>query len=220
MKTLSRASRPTRQADEPVKAVDKAKDGNGVASVLPGKLRRLRTRAMLTLQDLSLRSGISASALSKIENGQLSPTYEKIVALADGLEVDVSELFSSRGPSSATGRRGVTRKNAGVHHVTPQYEYELLCADLSNKEFVPLLATLKAHSLQDFPDLLRHTGEEFLYVLHGQVTVHSEFYAPLLLKQGDCCYFDSAMGHACVSSGTTDSEVLWVCSKNPQMPKQ
>ncbi|MCP1711203.1 transcriptional regulator with XRE-family HTH domain [Kerstersia gyiorum] len=64
-----------------------------VVNVLADKLRQLRKQAGLILQQLSERSGISASALSKIENGQLSPTYEKIAALARGLDINVGALF-------------------------------------------------------------------------------------------------------------------------------
>jgi uncharacterized cupin superfamily protein len=66
--------------------------------------------------------------------------------------------------------------------------------------------------------LLRHDGEEFIFVLEGSVTLHSEFYEPLAMEVGDSCYFDSRMGHASVSNGAQDARVLWVCSKNTILP--
>lgn len=190
---------------------------NGKLGVLATKLRWLRTKAQLTLQELSHLSGISQSALSKIENGQLSPTYEKIVSLAHGLNVDVAELFSRSSAGAASGRRGITRKGDGVVHVTPQYDYEVLCTDLSGKQFMPILTTVKAHSVQDFPTLPRHEGEEFVFIVHGEIVLHSEFYEPIKLRTGDSCYFDSTMGHALVSAGAQNATVLWVCSKNVTM---
>ncbi|CAM3832342.1 XRE family transcriptional regulator [Kerstersia gyiorum] len=184
-------------------------------SVLAGKLRSLRRSAKLTLQQLSERSGISISALSKIENGQLSPTYEKIAALANGLAVNVSELFSSELAGQETtrpGRRSVTYRGQGVIHDAPQYIYEILNADLADKRFIPLLTTIKARDSAEFPELLRHDGEEFIYVLDGCVVLHTDSYAPLTLQAGDSCYFDSTMGHVCVSSGDADATILWVCS--------
>lgn len=181
-------------------------------SVLGNKLRVLRGTARLTLQQLSKRTGISVSTLSKIENGQLSPTYEKIAALASGLDVEVGELFRGTERPAVHARRSVTYRDQGVFHRTRQYIYEVLHSDLVDKRFIPLVTTIKAHETSDFSELLRHDGEEFIYVLSGTVVVHTDCYAPLQLSAGDSCYFDSTMGHVCVSGGPDDAKVLWVCS--------
>lgn len=183
-------------------------------STLARKMKSLRSAARMTLQELSAASGISQSALSKIENGQLSPTYEKILGLAKGLGVDIAELFSDSTGGTPMGRRAVTLKGQGVVHSSPQYEYQVLCSELSGKQFLPLLATIKAHSIQDFSSLPRHDGEEFIYIVRGEITLHTEFYEPIVLSEGDCCYFDSSMRHGLVSAGKQDALVVWVCSKN------
>ena len=185
-----------------------------ILGVLARKVRSLRTAAGLTLQQLAARSGVSQSALSKIENGQLSPTYERIVTLASGLGVEPAELFSDAPLTAPVGRRGVTRSGQGVRHSTPQYDYQALCADISGKAFLPLHTIIKAHSLRDFAALARHSGAEFVYVVSGKLTLHTEFYEPLTLLPGDSVYYDSAMGHALVSAGNEDAVVLWVCSDN------
>ena len=154
---------------------------------------------------------MSASTLSKIEKGQLSPTYEKIAALAKGLNIQVGELFDEEEKSVPRGRLTVTRRRTGVLHETPQYDYEALCTALAGKQFVPLLTTVKARSIKEFPSLLQHEGEEFIFVLRGSLTVHTQFYQPIELQEGDSCYFDSSMGHACVA-GEEDVQILWVCS--------
>lgn len=181
-------------------------------SVLAAKLRMLRRNADLTLQQLSQRCGISASALSKIENGQLSPTYEKIAALASGLNIEVGELFSQPAKASMSGRRSVTRRGQGVAHHTDQYNYEILHPDMTDKRFIPLVTTIRAHDRAEFPQLLSHDGEELVYVLTGEVILHTDGYAPLRLGVGDSCYFDSTMGHACVSGTAEDATVLWISS--------
>jgi transcriptional regulator with XRE-family HTH domain len=177
------------------------------------RIRKLRRAAQLTLQQLSERCGLAASTISKVEQNQISPTYENILRLADGLKVDVAELFSRKPSTMASGRRSVTRAGQGSKLHSPQYEYEMLCADLSQKQFIPLLTTLRAHSITEFPNPVRHEGEEFIYVISGEVELHTEFYEPLRLSQGDSCYFDSTMGHACVSVGENDAIVLWVSSR-------
>ena len=192
-------------------------DGLGQHDFLARQVHRLRKQAGLTLQQLGEKCGISVSTLSKIEKGQLSPTYEKIVALARGLEIHVSELFHEEGSHSPNGRLAVTRAGEARQHTTRQYDYQALCADLSNKRFIPLLTRIKARSIREFPALLQHEGEEFIYVLSGEVTVHTDFYQPLTLHPGDACYFDSTMGHACVA-GATEAQVLWVSSHLAEKP--
>jgi transcriptional regulator with XRE-family HTH domain len=177
------------------------------------RVRRLRQEAGLTLQELSVRAGLAFSTISKVEKSQISPTYENILRLADGLNVDVATLFSEKSVSITTGRRTVTRAGQGIQHRSPQYDYEMLCADIAQKQFVPLLTRLRAHDVAEFPALLSHQGEEFLYVLTGVVEIHTDQYLPLRLEMGDSCYFDSTMGHACVSAGPEDATILWVCSR-------
>lgn len=181
-------------------------------NTLAAKLRLLRRTAGLTLQQLSDRCGISLSALSKIENGQLSPTYEKIAALAAGLRVDVGELFSPVATVSPIARRSVVRGSEGVAHSTDQYLYKILHTDLADKRFIPLVTTIKARDRKEFPQLLSHAGEEFIYVLQGEISLYTEGYEPLRLAPGDACYFDSRMGHACTSESDEDATVLWVSS--------
>jgi mannose-6-phosphate isomerase-like protein (cupin superfamily) len=74
----------------------------------------------------------------------------------------------------------------------------------------PLVARLKAHSVTEFGPLFRHPGEELFYVLAGMVELHTEHYRPQILDAGDCAYFDSTMGHACISTGEEDALIFWV----------
>jgi len=179
---------------------------------LAATLRRLRQEAGLNLNELAQRSDLAASTLSKIENAQMSPTYETILSLASGLGVDVTELFAHKPSAPVSGRRTVTRKGEGATLKTGPYEYELLCADIARKKLVPLLTRINAHSIKEFNTLVTHPGEEFIYVLEGTVVLHTDLYAPTELKAGDSCYFDSLMGHALVSSSDEPASILWVCS--------
>src|SRR5690625_4014378 len=167
----------------------------GVSMSIDGfaqRVRRLRAEAGLTLKELSQRSGVSISALSTIEHGKVSPTYERIVAVARGLGVDDGYLFKDE-IAQPKSRRSVTFSGQGVAHKSSQYIYEALSADITEKDFVPLRATLKAKSLEEFGELIRHECEEFMYVLEGQVTIHTDHYSPVVLGVGDSCYWDSSI---------------------------
>lgn len=175
-------------------------------------VRALRKADGLNLEELARRSGLSTSTLSKIENRQISPTFDTLVALASGLGVDVGTLVSPMHAVGGTGRRSISRQGNGTTHETPVYSYTFLCTELTNKKFIPLLATIKAHSVEAFPALSAHEGEEFFYVLDGRVTLHTELYEPTDLMAGDCIYFDSALGHALIAAGEEETRVLWISS--------
>ncbi|MGQ9367083.1 helix-turn-helix domain-containing protein [Azospirillum sp. ST 5-10] len=176
------------------------------------KLKRARIARDWTLEEVAQRTGVARSTLSKIENGQMSPTYDVLQKITRGMDLDLVELFDGRQQVAPFGRRSVTRAGGGKLHPTSTYEYEVLATDLFRKQMLPFKATIHARSLDDFDGWVRHEGEEFLCVLTGRVEVFTEFYAPVTLEPGDSIYFDSAMGHALVSVGDADAEVLWICT--------
>jgi DNA-binding XRE family transcriptional regulator len=193
----------------PLDARAKRKPQHSIAETL----RQLRQVNGLTLNELARRCSLAPSTLSKIENGQMSPTYDTILSLAEGLSVDVADLFAQRQTNTVGGRRTVTRAGGGVPHNTAQYDYQMLCTDLANKQFVPLKATIKANSIASFSGMISHPGEEFIYVLSGEIELHTQYYAPTRLSAGDSCYFDSTMDHALIKASNEDAEVLWICSR-------
>lgn len=191
------------------------------ADAFAGTVRALRQKGGMTLQELSKRSGLATSTISKIERAQLSPTYDTILSLADGLGIDMTELFNreSGATNMASGRRSVTRGGHGTSHSSPQYEYEIFCADLLRKQFIPMVARVTARSLDAFPRLSRHDGEEFIYVISGSIELHTEHYEPTRLETGDGCYLDSAMGHACISVSKDDAMILWINSRGEELTR-
>lgn len=188
--------------------------GSGLQAdgVLLGKrLRELRKERGWTLAEVSKRTGLAISTVSKVERGEMSPTYDKFMRLAHGLGLDVGELFAPGGRPFAPGTFGITRSGKQKRHETGNYVYDMLCADLRNKQMIPMLGRVKAHDFRSFDDFIRHPGEEFLFVLKGTLTVHREGAEPVVLEPFDSVYFDSNMGHAYVSTGEEDAEMLVVC---------
>lgn len=183
-------------------------------SELGPRVRGLRSHKGWTLDNAAKATGLARSTLSKIENGQMSPTYDALIKLANGLGVDISELFEPHTPEASnvagSGRRSITRAGQGQRLDTTLYQHLLLCNDLSNKRMTPFHSTITARATSDFADWDRHPGEELVYVLQGQVELHTEFYQPEKLGVGDCAYLDSRMGHRLISIGRRDATVLWV----------
>ena len=180
------------------------------AATLGARVRQFRTELGMTQTELAERGGLSHSALSKIESGQLSPTFQTLLRIVQGLGVDMPRLLAASGPSVKRMRRAVTRHGQGQRHETGPYVYETLADELVNKRMIPLVAEIKADSIETFGPVIAHPGEEVVYVLSGEIELHTEGYAPVQLKVGDCAYFDSTMRHACISLSEANARVLWV----------
>lgn len=189
-------------------------------SELGPRVRALRSQKDWTLDSAAKATGLARSTLSKIENGQMSPTYDALIKLAQGFAVDISELFEphapAAGPAAGSGRRSITRAGQGQSLPTPVYQHLLLCNDLSNKRMTPFHSTVTARAFDDFADWDRHEGEELLYVLQGEVELFTEFYEPERLGVGDCAYLDSRMGHRVISRSAQDAQLLWVSTTDPR----
>ena len=180
-------------------------------------LADLRARNGWTLKEMSSRSGIPVSTLSKVEHDRLSLTYDKLQLLSKRLNISVAELFAegSAAPASTAviGRRSIGTIDRAVRVDTPNYEYHFLCPELRQKRMVPILTRIHAQSLEEFGDLVRHSGEEFIYVIEGALTVHTEFYDPIELQAGQSIYIDSGMGHADVCApGSRETLTIGVMS--------
>lgn len=191
---------------------------SGKQPTLGTVLRNLRNSKGWTLKEMSERSEIPVSTLSKVEHDRLTLTYDKLQQLSEKLNIRIADLFSEAGPVSevgVTGRRSIGRLAEAVHVETPNYDYFYLCTDLRQKRMVPVLTRIRAKSLDEFGDLVSHSGEEYIHVLEGTIVVHTEFYDPVTLRTGEAIYIDSNMGHAYVAAEDCEEAlVLGVCSSN------
>ena len=158
------------------------------------RIKEIRGKLGITLEEASQRTGLARSTLSKIENEQISPTFQAMQKLALGLQIDMPQLFEPPRKKVATGRRDLTRSGEGKPHPTPTYEHELLATQLSNKKMMPFKSRIRARNFEDYNDWVRHDGEEFLLILEGDVLFFSEFYEPVPMTVGDSVYYDANMG--------------------------
>ncbi|MEX0304772.1 MAG: helix-turn-helix domain-containing protein [Leisingera sp.] len=178
--------------------------------ILGKMIRDARKEKGLTLEEAARAAAIGRSTLSKIENNQTRPSFEIIRRLMQTLELETPQLFVQSGQSGVTGRRDFTRTGLGEHKETTTYDHELLCSELTSKRMVPYISTIKARDVTEFDNWVRHRGEEFMFVLSGELILYTEHYRPLRMGAGDSVYYDSGMGHGCVSVSEDDAKVLWV----------
>ena len=187
-----------------------------IPPTLGAVMRGIRSRNGWTLKEMSAKSGIPVSTLSKVEHDRLTLSYDKLQQLSQRLSIRMSDLFAEEEGDNAprvTGRRSLGTIDRAVRVTTDNYDYHYLCTDLRQKRMIPIITRIRAHSASEFGDLVRHQGEEFIYVLEGEIEIHTEFYDPVALKTGQGIYLDSSMGHAyVVADGFDEALVLGVCS--------
>ena len=189
--------------------------GNGTTEAAPpvdlgARVRDLRKGQGWTLEQAAKQAGLARSTLSKIENGQMSPTYDALKKLATGLQISVPQLFTPPANDRINGRMAVTKAGQGTAKATTTYEHELLGDTLSRKQMLPYRARVRARDMAEFDGWIRHDGEEFLYVLTGTITLFTEFYEPVDMRRGDSAYYDATMGHNVISTSAEDATILWV----------
>lgn len=197
-----------------------ADQGNPTSNEPPALGKLLRDRRAhhgWTLADVSSMTGISASTLSKIENGLLSPSFDKVLQLSRGLGVEIADLLDppateASPPAIVVARRSVSRQFEGQQLDTKYYTYRYLCSDVAHKRIIPIYIEVRAKTLDQAGEMTSHVGEEFVHVLKGKVALFTEYYEPTELEAGDSAYLDSTMKHAYVSLTDTPSEIMITCS--------
>jgi transcriptional regulator with XRE-family HTH domain len=200
--------------DEKGRRVNGVQDGKGVPG--PSRvIRDVRLSQGLSLRALSARAGLPYSTLSKLENGKMTLTYDKLIKLAQALNVDIKDLLANaeeRTAPVALGRRSVTRAGEAPDADSEKHVHHYPAADLLGKMMIPIIIDVQARSVDELGGLVRHGGEEYLYVLRGSMELHSDLYAPLTLGPGDSIYFDSGMAHGYVRATAEQCTILSVCA--------
>jgi transcriptional regulator with XRE-family HTH domain len=164
------------------------------------RLRTARKRFGWTLAQLAERSGVSITTISRAERGQLALGYENFTALGRALDMDMNAMFAGAGvkPAQFDGPV-VTRAGKGVVYRGLSIAYEFLGTTAAGKQMSPIVGVVHARRIHGPEDFVRHSGEEFAYVLSGEIEVHFDNGEVVRLGRGDSLYFDSRLGHAYIS---------------------
>jgi transcriptional regulator with XRE-family HTH domain len=181
------------------------------------RLKQIRRELDQTLAQISKSTGVSISNLSKIENSQISPSFDIMKRICDGLGVTIEDFMRPGAKSVVSGRKTTTRRDEGELFTSGQYDYRAHASELSRKAMVPLEILVHARSIEEFDHWSQHRGEEFVYVLGGAIEIHTEHYAPFRLDSGESAYFDSSMRHLYISVSPETARVLSV-SHDPRAP--
>ncbi len=175
------------------------------------KLRQLRLRKKIALADLSRHTGLSASMLSQLETGKLTPTLPTLARIAMVFDVGLEHFFGAR-----RGRRlfAVVRREERMRFPErpdlphPSYFFECLSYATQGKVFEVYLAEFPPREGKPATPH-QHDGAEFIYVLEGSLVVRFED-ENHVLDAGDSVYFDPSEPHAYQAKGRNAARAMVV----------
>ena len=166
------------------------------------KIRALRLKKKIGLVDLGKHTGLSPALLSKIERGRLFPTLPTLLRIALVFGVGLEYFFAGarEKPLVAVTRKSqrvelpdrAGAREAAYRFASLNYPATERRFDCYYAEFFPVAAEkLRRHD---------HPGVEFIYVIHGTLSVHMDA-EEHVLEAGDAIYFDATVPHAYRRSG-------------------
>jgi len=155
------------------------------------RIKTLRVNQNRTMQEIGDQCGLSKSMISKIENNKTIPSVSALVKIANALGTNISDLMESNGHLTAE----LTSRQEAEENLTPTekgYEIFPYASKFHDKKMQPFLFVARKGETK--PHLLTHEGEEFVYVLEGEMKmqVGNQDY---ILKTGDSLYFNSTEKH-------------------------
>lgn len=161
------------------------------------KIKALREQKGLSLKDMADRAEFSTALISQMENHLVSPSLGTLIKLAKALDVKVGDFFGETQEEPYAIVRKDERKTvsrfASKEGVKYGYSYESLGFEKKNRHMEPFIVTLEPATIKN-SKTSTHDGEEFIYVLEGEMEVilgnHKD-----VLYPGDSIYYDSTVPH-------------------------
>lgn len=183
------------------------------------RLRRTRNSANFTLDWAAAQVGLTKGYLSKIERGQATPSIAVLNRLSDLYGVTLAEFFMPEGE-----RKSITILRKNEHRTINRsgselgYRYEVGDFSKINPRSEVFFLTLPAMSGKVEIPPFRHSGEEVLLLLEGQILFNYGG-VDIILNEGDCIQFESEVAHFGYATGGKDARAFVVIIPDPVAPK-
>lgn len=206
--------RRTANEDFLTEAIDTAAAAIGAARLekrsLGERIREAREMRGLTLEDLSSRSGVSVDGLERIEANRAIPPLGQLVRLGKALEMKMGYLLSSGADRPMCVVRADARPRVARHGKRRSeqygYVYESLAPEKANRAMEPFLVTMMP---TEFGEFSSHDGQEFLFVLEGEIRAQVGKEVEVL-RAGDSIYYDSTQPHLVKCYGEKPARIIAV----------
>lgn len=167
------------------------------------KIKELRHLCGLTQEELGDRCELTKGYISQLENELVSPSIATLTDILDALGTTLGDFFSQKEEKVVFKKADYFVKDGEESAIT------WLIPNSQKNEMEPLLLELKPGkaTTQDMP----HEGEEFGYVLSGEITLTygKERYK---VKRGESFYIKSDKPHFLTNEGESLARVVWVAS--------
>jgi len=155
-------------------------------------LKRQRIAHGYSIRDLSALSNVSAGTISQIETGKSSPNIVSIHAICQTLRFPISALFLEESADQIKLVRKNERSSFVRNTSNGKEIMESMITKAGSKMWAGII-TMPPHS--DSGDYYYHSGEEFVFILNGELTFLLENNPPFLLKKDDTLYYPNIIGH-------------------------
>ena len=174
---------------------------NGASNAIGTRLRQLRIRRGLSLAQVAKAVGISLGFLSALERSHMSASVSTLRKLARFYKTNILDFFDP----AESNIRLVSPESARCWK--PAREYAWNCWPGATRSWSRTCFASRRNPAA--ASLTTHEGEEFLYMLQGelQISLEEEEYH---LQPGDSFYFESATPHSWKNPGRSETWVLWV----------
>jgi transcriptional regulator with XRE-family HTH domain len=156
------------------------------------RLKKVRLEKCYTLKDVAAKSGYSKALISRIENGNVSPSISSLLKIASALDVKPHDLFLPAKDAEPTVVHKSDRKKVKMDG--GKAEVEFLTVQTGEKKIEPLLLTIERGAAAG-GELGGHNGEIWTMQLSGrtELTLGEKSY---VLEEGDCAYFKTSVPHS------------------------
>ena len=180
-------------------------------SAIGSKIKSLREMKQITLEELAQQSGLKLQYMSAIEEDDQVPTIGELIQITRVLGVRVGTIlddFSNDGP--VISRAAEWKENPvlrGKEGDSSPMSYFSLSSKKQDRHMETYIVNL--NNIDGKKELSSHEGEEFMYVLEGEIEVRygKEVYN---LSKGDTIYYDSIVPHLVLPAGNSDAKLLAV----------
>lgn len=177
------------------------------------KIKSIRESKDITLEQVAQRSGLTVDQLQRIEENQNTPSLAPIIKIARALGVRLGTFLDDSenlGPvvcraDAQTSGVSFSSETSGAHN---NLNFFPLSATKSGRHMEPFIIDIDSASKNGYK-LSSHEGEEFLYVLEGQVEV-TYGKTQYSLNEGDSIYYDSIVEHNVHAANASKAKILAV----------
>jgi mannose-6-phosphate isomerase-like protein (cupin superfamily) len=181
---------------------------NEQIKLIAERIRGLRDIAQLSLETCARDLGIPTETYRSYESGEIDIPASFLYQIAGKFDVDLSSLLTGEEPRLRV--YAVTRAGRGVRvDRRKDYGYQSLAFNFVDKKMEPFLITVEPHPDSERVPLNVHPGQEFNYVLSGELMVVVDSHE-ILLSPGDSIYFDARHSHGMKAVGKEPARFLAV----------